>query len=195
MLSKMITTKQWRSSHRHPYTSTTRRLWKRLSPFPASQKQFIQKNFFYKLQLTTLLLQRKPTPNSIDHALKIHSAINNSISDNLENSMKSIIFKIYCYWKLSAMCYDKDRKELSRWYCLNSNWWNQRPLCINKWFDFCARCHRNYQNPEKVGEPLRRELCFSFPVEQTTGLIVLRKRMFSVAVDQLFSAKKKIHAG
>ena len=37
--------------------------------------------------------------------------------------------------------------------------------------------------PELVGEPLRLELNFTFPLEHVTELSVLGKRMHSVAVD------------
>ena len=42
------------------------------------------------------------------------------------------------------------------------------------------RCHY----PELVGEPLRLELNFTFPLEHVIQLIVLRERMSSVAVDK-----------
>ena len=38
--------------------------------------------------------------------------------------------------------------------------------------------------PELVGEPLRLELNFTFPLEHVTELIVLGERMLSVAVDK-----------
>ena len=37
---------------------------------------------------------------------------------------------------------------------------------------------------ELVGEPLRLELNFTFPLEQVTDLIVLGKRLFSVSVNK-----------
>ena len=42
----------------------------------------------------------------------------------------------------------------------------------------------NCQYPELVGEPLRLELNFMFPLEHVTELIVLGERMSSVAVDK-----------
>ena len=44
--------------------------------------------------------------------------------------------------------------------------------------DATGNCHY----PELVGEPLRLELNFSFPLEHVTELIVLGERMSSVAV-------------
>ena len=38
--------------------------------------------------------------------------------------------------------------------------------------------------PELIGEPLRLELYFSSPLENVTKVIVLRERMFCVAVDK-----------
>ena len=46
--------------------------------------------------------------------------------------------------------------------------------------DATQNCHY----PELVGKPLRLELNFTFPPEHVTELIVLRERMFSVAVDK-----------
>ena len=43
----------------------------------------------------------------------------------------------------------------------------------------------NFHYPELVGEPLRLEVNFTFPPEHVTELIVLGKRMSSVAVDKL----------
>ena len=40
----------------------------------------------------------------------------------------------------------------------------------------------NCQNPELLGEPLGLELCFNFPLEDVTELIVMEKRMCLVAV-------------
>ena len=42
----------------------------------------------------------------------------------------------------------------------------------------------NCQYPELVGEPLRLELNFTFPVEHVTEFFVLGERMSSVAVDK-----------
>ena len=46
--------------------------------------------------------------------------------------------------------------------------------------DATEKCHY----PEIVGEPLMLELNFNFPLEHVIGLIVLGKRMSSVAVDK-----------
>ena len=43
----------------------------------------------------------------------------------------------------------------------------------------------NCHHPELVGEPLRTELNFTFPLEHVTELIFLGKRMSSVADDKL----------
>ena len=42
----------------------------------------------------------------------------------------------------------------------------------------------NCYNPELVGEPLRLELNFVFPLEHVTELIVLGERLSSVAFDK-----------
>ena len=46
--------------------------------------------------------------------------------------------------------------------------------------DATENCHY----PELVGEPLRLELNFTFPLEHVTELIVLGERMSSVTVDK-----------
>ena len=54
--------------------------------------------------------------------------------------------------------------------------------------DATANCHY----PELVGEPLKLELNFTFPLEQVTELIVLGERMSSVAVDKFGVVGKNI---
>ena len=50
----------------------------------------------------------------------------------------------------------------------------------------------NGHYPELVGEPLRLELNFTFPLEHVTELIVLGKQMPSVAVDKFGVVEKNI---
>ena len=54
--------------------------------------------------------------------------------------------------------------------------------------DATGNCHY----PELVGEPLRPELNFTYPLEHVTELIVLGKRLFSVAVDMFGVVEKNI---
>ena len=54
--------------------------------------------------------------------------------------------------------------------------------------DATENCHY----PELVGEPLRLELNFTFPLEHVTELIVLGERMSSVAVDKFGVVGKNI---
>ena len=54
--------------------------------------------------------------------------------------------------------------------------------------DATENCHY----PELVGEPLRLELNFTFPLEHVTELIVLGERMSSVAADQFGVVGKNI---
>ena len=54
--------------------------------------------------------------------------------------------------------------------------------------DATENCHY----PELVGEPLRLELNFSFPLEHVTELIVLVERMCSVAIDKFGVVGKNI---
>ena len=50
----------------------------------------------------------------------------------------------------------------------------------------------NWHYPELVGEPLRLELNFTFPLELATELIVYGERMSSVAVDKFGVVGKNI---
>ena len=57
--------------------------------------------------------------------------------------------------------------------------------------DATENCHY----PELVGEPLRLELNFIFPLEHVSELIVLGERMSSVAVDKFGVVGKNIKNG
>ena len=50
----------------------------------------------------------------------------------------------------------------------------------------------NFHYPELVGEPLRPELIFTFPLKHVTELIVLGERMSSVAIDKFGVVGKNI---
>ena len=54
--------------------------------------------------------------------------------------------------------------------------------------DATGNCHY----PENVGEPLRLELNFTFPLEHDTELILLGQRMSSIAVDKFGVVGKNI---
>ena len=45
--------------------------------------------------------------------------------------------------------------------------------------------------PELIGEPLKLQLNFTFPLEHVTELIALGEQMYSVAVDKCVVAGKK----
>ena len=57
--------------------------------------------------------------------------------------------------------------------------------------DATENCHY----PELVGEPLRLELNFTYPLENVTELIVLGERMSSVAVDNLVLLERMCENG
>ena len=50
----------------------------------------------------------------------------------------------------------------------------------------------NCHYPEIVGEPLRLELKFAFPLEQVVEIILLRERKSSVAVDKILVVGKNV---
>ena len=54
--------------------------------------------------------------------------------------------------------------------------------------DATVNCH----HPELVGEPLRLELNFTFPLEHVTELILLGERISSVAVDKFGVVGKNV---
>ena len=54
--------------------------------------------------------------------------------------------------------------------------------------DATENCHY----PERIGEPLRLELNFTFPLEHVTVPILLGERMSSVAVDKFGVVGKNI---
>ena len=51
---------------------------------------------------------------------------------------------------------------------------------------------KNCHYPELVGEPLRLELNFTFPLDHVNELIILGERMSSVAVDKFAVVGKDI---
>ena len=59
---------------------------------------------------------------------------------------------------------------------------------LNSMQEATENCH----HPELVGEPLRLELNFTFPLKHVTELIVLGERMSSVAVDKFGVVGKNI---
>ena len=61
-------------------------------------------------------------------------------------------------------------------------------------FDFTSMedATENCHYPEKVGQPLRLELTFTYPLEHVTELIVLGERMSSVADDKFSVVGKNI---
>ena len=80
--------------------------------------------------------------------------------------------------------YDKESNELSRWY-------PPRHIDIFKpnyvlVFDSTSMqdATKKFHVPELVGVTLRLELVFTIPLEHVTELLVLRKRMSSVANDK-----------
>ena len=61
-------------------------------------------------------------------------------------------------------------------------------------FDFTSMqdATETFHSPELVGEPLRLDLNFTFPLEHVTELIVLAERMSSVAVDKFGVVGKNV---
>ena len=69
-----------------PWSTTNSRPWQRHLSFLPHKTSLFNKTIFSLPQFAEMLLQREQSSGSLDHILKIHSGINNSISDNLEYS-------------------------------------------------------------------------------------------------------------
>ena len=94
---------------------------------------------------------------------------------------------------MSSLCDYHESNELSGWYSLNPHWWFQRSLCAGVWLDLNARHYWKLSLYWTCcGEPLRLELNFTHPLENVTELIVLGKRMSSVAVDKFGVVGKNV---
>ena len=146
------------------------------------------------LQFVGLLLQWLQTLHSLDLFLKIPSGINNLSSDKLEYSEKvSQPFdaadncRLYVT-TMKAMIFQVDISSIPI-----GNFKDHYVLVfdLNSMQDAIENCHY----PERVGEPLKLELNFIFPLEHVSELFVLGERMSSVAIDKFGVARKKIWNG
>ena len=86
LLSSMIITKnEWTCLLTLLWSSTIWKILQRLSSFLPDKTSSFKKTFSTMLQFVGLLLQWKWTLHSLDFVLKIHSGINNLISNKLEH--------------------------------------------------------------------------------------------------------------
>ena len=160
---------------------------------PARQNQFIQENIF-----------KNAPVRRIGIALKTKSAFTGSYTENpfwyqqfdlrqfriLRRGQPIVDFDAAnncCLYvtTMKAMNFQDDIPSIP-----NDNFKDHYVLVfdLTSMHDATENCHY----PELVGEPLRLELNFTFPLEHVTELIVLGERMSSVAVDKFGVVGKNI---
>ena len=153
--------------------------------FPAGQNQFIQENIFNNAPV-----------RRIAFAMNMNSAVTGSYSENpfwyqefelrqiriLRGSQPVVDFdaadncRLYVTTK-KAMNFQDDIPSIP---IDNFKDYHVLVFDLTSMQDATENCHY----PELVGEPLRLELIFTFPLEHVTELIVLGERMSSVTVDK-----------
>ena len=159
---------------------------------PARQNQFIQENIFNNAPVRRIAL-----------AMNTNSAFTGSYTENpfwyqqfdlrqiriLRGGQPIVDFdaadncRLYVF-TMKAMNFQDDIPSIPI-----DNFKDQYVLVfgLTSMQDATENCHY----PELVGEPLRLELNFTFPLEHVTELIVLGERMSSVAVDKFGVVGKK----
>ena len=152
---------------------------------PARQNQFIQENIFNNAPVRRIAI-----------AMNTNSAFTGSYTENpfwyqqfelrqirILRGGQPIVYFIaadnccICVTTMKAMNFQDDIPSIP-----NDKFKDHYVLVfdLTSMQDATENCHY----PELVGEPLRLELNFTFPLEHVTELIVLGERMSSVAVDK-----------
>ena len=113
--------------------------------------------------------------------LKLPSGINNLILDKLEYSedvsqLKTLLLLIIVAF-MKAKNFEDDIPSIPI-----DNFKDHYVLVFH--LTSMQDATENYHHREVVGEPLRLELNFTFPLEHVTDFIVLGERMSSVAADK-----------
>ena len=160
---------------------------------PARQNQFIQENFFNNAPVRRIAI-----------AMNTNSAFTGSYT---ENSFWYQQFELRQIRILGGgqPIVDFDAADSCRLYVFTMkamNFQDEIPsIPIDNFkdhsvlvFDLTSMqdATENCHYPELIEEPLRLELNFTFPLEHVTELIVLRKRMSSVAIDKFGVVGKNI---
>ena len=161
--------------------------------FPARQNQFIQENIFNKAPVRRIAI-----------TMNANSALTESYTENpfwyqqfelrqiriLRGSQPMVYFdaadncRLYVT-TMKAMNFQDDIPSIPI-----DNFKDHYVLVfdLTSMQDATENCHY----PELVGGPLRLELNYTFPLQHLTELIVLGKRMSSVAVDKFGAVGKNI---
>ena len=160
---------------------------------PARQNQFIQENIFNNAPVRRIAI-----------AMNTNSAFTGSFTENPFSYQQFDLRQIRIL-RGGQPIVDFDAADISRLYVTTMKAMNFQddipsiPIDNLKdhyvlVFDLLSMqdATENCHYPELVGEPLRLELNFTFPLEHVTELIVLGDRMSSVAVDKLGVAGKNV---
>ena len=163
---------------------------------PARQNQFIQENIFNNAPV-----------RRIASAMNSNSAFTGSYAENPFWFQQFQLRQIRIL-KGGQPTVDFDAADNCRLYVTTMkamNFQDDIPaISIDNFKDhYIVVCHltamqdatENFHYHELVGEPLRLELNFTFPLEHVTEIIVLGERMSSVAVDRLGVVGKNIENG
>ena len=124
--------------------------------------------------------------------MKIHSGINNLISDKLKNSGGQPIVDFdaadNCRLHVRTVKAKNFQDDIPSIPIDSFKNHYVQVFDLTSMQDATEKC----RYPELFGEPLRLELNFTFPQEHVTELIVLEERMSSVAVDKFGVVGKNI---
>ena len=160
---------------------------------PARQNQFIQENFFNNAPVRRIAI-----------AMNTNSAFTGSYTENPFGYQQFDLRQIRIL-KAGQPIVDFDAADKCRLYLTKMkamNFQDDIPSIridnfkdhyvlvfdLTSMQDDTENCHC----PELVGEPLRLELNFTFPIEHVTELIVLGERMSSVADDKFGVVGKNV---
>ena len=157
---------------------------------PARQNQFIQENIFNNAPVRQIAI-----------AMNTNSAFTGSYAENPFWYQQFDLRRIRIL-RGGQSIVDFDAVDNCRHYVTTMNFQDDIPSIpidnfkdhyvlvfeLTSMQDATENCHY----PELVGEPLRLELNFTFPLEHVTELIVLGERMSSVAVDKFGVVGKNI---
>ena len=160
---------------------------------PARQNQFIQENIFNKAPV-----------RRIDLAMNTNSAFTGCFTENplryQQLDLRQIgILKVgrpFVHFDAADNCclYVTTMKAMNFQYDIPSipidNFKDDYVIVFD--LTLMQDATEKFQYPELVGEPLRLELNFTFPLERVTELIVLGERMSLIAVDKFGAVGKNI---
>ena len=189
----IITRNEWTFLLTHLSSSNIWKLLQRLSSFQPDKTSSFKKTFFNNAPVRRFAI-----------ANKTNSAFTGSYSENPFWYQKFELRQIRTL-RGNQPIVDFDAADICRLYLTTikaMNFQDDIPsIPIEKFkehyvlvFDLTSMqdATENCHYPELVGEPLRLELNFTYPLEHVTEIIVLGERMSSVAVDKFGVVGKNI---